>query len=112
MKLKGTDSETGNFDMTCLRNSIVSATVDLLHGDVVGFKDTTTENELALMSALNQQPVSIVIEADQSFSHLYKTGVLGSCSPCPSSSKPTSPFPNGTRQACLGLAARVHRHRS
>ena len=58
------------------------------------------------------QPVSIVIEADQSFSKWYKTGVLRSCSPCPSSSKRTSPFPNGTRQACLGLAARVRRHRS
>ena len=40
----------------------------LPRGGVVGFKDVTTEIELALMSAKNQQPVSIAIEADQSFS--------------------------------------------
>ena len=42
----------------------------LPHGDVVGFKDTTTESEL--MSALS--PVSITIEVDLSFSQSYKTG--------------------------------------
>ena len=49
--------------------------VGLPHGDVVGFKDATTESELTLMSALTQQPVSSAIEADQSFFHLYETGV-------------------------------------
>ena len=37
----------------------------LLTVDVVGLKDATTENELALMSALGQEPRFIVIEADQ-----------------------------------------------
>ena len=41
-------------------------TVGLLHGNVVGYKDTTTASGLAVMSALGQQPVSIVIQADQS----------------------------------------------
>ena len=74
VKLKGNDSEAGSFDLTCLGKSIVSATVGLLHGDVASFKDATTESEMALMSALSQRPVSIVIEADQSFFPLYKTG--------------------------------------
>ena len=65
------DSETVSFEWTecglefisCLGKSLVS--VGLPHGDVVGFKDATTENELALMSASSQQPMSIAIEADQ-----------------------------------------------
>ena len=73
VNLKGNtvDSETGSFDLTdcgleyisCLRKSLVR--VGLPHGDVASFKDATTENELTLISALSQQPVSIAIEADQ-----------------------------------------------
>ena len=104
MKLKCNDSETVTFDLDCLGKSTVSATVGLLHGDVVGFKVATTENELALMSALSQLSVSIAVEAQ-----LYKTGVITATrgpvrfpmvqdrrawvsSPCPSSSKLTSSF--------------------
>merc|ERR1711904_310923 len=41
-----------------------------------GFKDVSADSESAMMSALNQQPVSIAIEADKSIFQLYKTGVL------------------------------------
>jgi len=39
------------------------------------YTDVTTNSDAALMSALNQQPVSIAIEADQAAFQLYKTGV-------------------------------------
>jgi cathepsin L len=45
-------------------------------GAVKGFKDVSTDSEQALMSALNQQPVSIAIEADKSIFQLYRSGVL------------------------------------
>merc|ERR1712034_291034 len=49
-------------------------------GSVTGFKDVSADSEQDLMSALNQQPVSIAIEADKSVFQLYKSGVLtGTC---------------------------------
>merc|ERR1712034_67034 len=45
-------------------------------GSVTGFKDVSADSEQDLMSALNQQPVSIAIEADKSVFQLYKSGVL------------------------------------
>merc|ERR1712194_527569 len=57
-----------------------SCTTGLPKGSVTGFKDVTTDNEQAMMSALAHQPVSIAIEADKSVFQLYKTGVLsGTC---------------------------------
>lgn len=57
-----------------------SCTTGLPKGSVTGFKDVTTDNEQAMMSALAQQPVSIAIEADKSVFQLYKSGVLsGTC---------------------------------
>merc|ERR1712060_793016 len=53
-----------------------SCTSGLPKGSVTGFKDVTSDNEQAMMSALNQQPVSIAIEADKSVFQLYKSGVL------------------------------------
>jgi len=40
------------------------------------YTDVATNSESALMSALNKQPVSVAIEADQSTFQLYKSGVL------------------------------------
>jgi cathepsin L len=57
-----------------------SCTVGLPQGGVTGYKDVETDNEQALMEALNKNPVSIAIEADKSAFQLYKSGVLtGSC---------------------------------
>merc|ERR1712093_943519 len=57
-----------------------SCTVGLPQGGVTGYKDVETDNEQALMEALNKNPVSIAIEADKSTFQLYKSGVLtGSC---------------------------------
>ena len=57
-----------------------SCTVGIPKGSVTGFKDVSSDSEQAMMSALNQQPVSIAIEADKSVFQLYKSGVLsGTC---------------------------------
>jgi len=47
---------------------------------ISGFKDVQQGSEPALMSALQGQPISIAIEADQSSFQLYKSGVFqGPC---------------------------------
>jgi C1A family cysteine protease len=57
-----------------------SCTVGIPKGGVTGYKDVGADSEQAMMSALNQQPVSIAIEADKSVFQLYKSGVLsGTC---------------------------------
>jgi len=54
--------------------------VGIPSGGVQGFKDVSRGSERALMSAVQQQPVSVAIEADQSIFQLYKGGVLtGAC---------------------------------
>ena len=76
--LKG-NGDGGLESISCLGKCLVSATGGLPHGvphgDVVGIKDATTMNELALL-ALSQQPVSIAIDADMSFLPLCKTSVM------------------------------------
>merc|ERR1712019_319089 len=56
--------------------SASSCTVGIAKGGVTGYKDVSSDSEEAMMSALNQQPVSIAIEADKSVFQLYKSGVL------------------------------------
>jgi len=47
---------------------------------IAGYKDVQQGSEAALMTALNTQPVSIAIEADQSSFQLYRSGVFtGPC---------------------------------
>merc|ERR1712228_407669 len=53
-------------------------TIAIPQGGVTGYKDVA-DSEQALMSALNQQPVSIAIEADKSVFQLYHSGVQGLC---------------------------------
>ena len=57
------------------------------HRGAVGFKDVTTDNEQAAMSALSPQPPPIANEADQSSVQLYKTCALtatgGTMAPLP-----------------------------
>jgi len=55
-----------------------SCTVGLPKGGVTGYKDVETDNEQALMEALNKNPVSIAIEADKSTFQNYKSGILSS----------------------------------
>jgi len=45
---------------------------------ITGFKDVTPKDETQLLAAVNQQPVSVAIEADKSVFQLYKSGVLTS----------------------------------
>merc|ERR1712125_263502 len=57
-----------------------SCAVGIPKGGVTGYKDVSADSEQPLMSALNQQPVSIAIEADKSAFQLYSSGVLtGTC---------------------------------
>jgi len=60
-------------DGTCnkQKTSMVSATIS-------GFRDVPTNSELALMTAIAQQPVSIAVEADQSIFQFYSSGVMTS----------------------------------
>jgi len=47
---------------------------------VSGYKDVSSDNKMALMSAVAQQPVSIAIEADKMVFQSYQSGVLsGMC---------------------------------
>jgi len=55
-----------------------SCTVGIPSGDVKGYKDVTSDSEQALMSAVQQQPVSIAIEADKMAFQSYKSGILSS----------------------------------
>ena len=43
---------------------------------VTGYKDVPSGSELALMTALTEQPVSVAVEADQSVFQFYSGGVL------------------------------------
>ena len=43
---------------------------------LVGFKDVPTGSEVALMTAIAEQPVSVAVEADQSVFQFYSGGVL------------------------------------
>jgi len=57
-----------------------SCTVGIPQGGVTGYKDVARNSDQALMEAVQQQPVSIAIEADKSVFQLYKRGVLsGTC---------------------------------
>ena len=53
-----------------------SCTVGLPKGDVTGYKDVSKDDEQALMEAVNQQPVSIAIEADKMAFQSYRSGIL------------------------------------
>jgi len=54
--------------------------VGIPQGGVTGYKDVELDSEQSLMSALQGQPVSVAIEADQMSFQLYESGILtGSC---------------------------------
>merc|ERR1712084_294 len=57
-----------------------SCSTGIPQGGVTGYKDVDSDSKEALMEAVQQQPVSIAIEADKSVFQLYKSGVLsGMC---------------------------------
>lgn len=62
IQTSGTCSET-----KCTKNAAVAP---------ISYTDVATNSDAAMMSALNQQPVSVAIEADQTAFQLYKTGVF------------------------------------
>ena len=56
---------------TCMK------TCSLIYGSIIdSFEDVTPNSDIAMMSALVNQPVSIAIEADQKEFQLYKSGVF------------------------------------
>ena len=67
----GTTLSAGDCETTC---SLVSGS------DITSFVDVKANSDDEMMKALNQQPVSIAIQADQKDFQLYKSGVFtGSC---------------------------------
>jgi C1A family cysteine protease len=67
----GTTKSSGTCETTC---SVVS------DSKITQFVDVKANSDNDMMQALNQQPVSIAIEADQKDFQLYKSGVFsGSC---------------------------------
>ena len=67
----GTTRSAGDCETTC---SVVS------DSDITRFVDVKANSDDEMMKALNQQPVSIAIQADQKDFQLYKSGVFtGSC---------------------------------
>ena len=67
----GDTRNAGTCETTC---SIVT------DSDIKSYVDVKPNSDDAMMSALNQQPVSIAIQADQKDFQLYKSGVFtGSC---------------------------------
>merc|ERR1711871_1378226 len=52
----------------------------LAKGSVTSFNDVTSDSVTQMMAAVNKQPVSVAIEADQSGFQFYKSGVFsGTC---------------------------------
>jgi C1A family cysteine protease len=67
----GTSKTAGTCKTTCTKVS---------GSKITSYTDVTKNSDSALMSALNKQPVSVAIEADQSAFQLYKSGVFtGTC---------------------------------
>ena len=60
-------------DSTC---SLSGCQMDILHGGIVEYTDVSIDSEHAVTSAVTQQPVSIAIEANQSLSQSYSSGML------------------------------------
>jgi KDEL-tailed cysteine endopeptidase len=57
-----------------------SCTTGIPFGGVVGYVDITSGSYTALMTAVNQQPVSVAIEADQAVFQFYVSGVISASS--------------------------------
>jgi len=67
--VSGTTQAAGDCKTTCAKNTGVAPK---------SYTDVTTNSDTAMMSALNKQPVSVAIEADQAAFQLYKSGVFTS----------------------------------
>jgi len=66
--VSGTTKKAGTCqDSSCGKDSSVAP---------ASYTDVATNSDSALMSAINQQPVSVAIEADQAAFQLYKSGVF------------------------------------
>ena len=67
----GEEGSTGQCDTSCQKDELVAP---------LYYTDVQKNSDLALMSAIAKQPVSVAIEADQSSFQLYKSGVFtGKC---------------------------------
>jgi C1A family cysteine protease len=67
----GTTKTEGSCSPSCTKDAKVAP---------ASYTDVATNSDAAMMSALNQQPVAVAIEADQSAFQLYSSGVF--TAPC------------------------------
>jgi C1A family cysteine protease len=65
-----------NYPYTARDGSCNKQKASTVAATLSGFKDVPTNSELALMTAIAQQPVSVAVEADQSSFQLYSGGVM------------------------------------
>ena len=72
---KGITSET-NYPYTAQDGTCNKQKAGQVFATISGFTDVSTNSEMALMTAVVQQPVSVAIEADQSVFQLYSGGVM------------------------------------
>lgn len=63
----GTTKDAGDCSTSCSKNTKVAP---------ASYTDVTVNSDAAMMDALNKQPVSVAIEADQSAFQLYSSGVF------------------------------------
>jgi C1A family cysteine protease len=64
------------YPYTAAKGTCHNSSCGTKHGKPSGYTDVTPNSVNALLSALDKQPVSVAIEADQSTFQLYKSGVL------------------------------------
>lgn len=72
---KGITSESA-YPYTATGPNACQATGKPVAAMVTGYKDVPSGSELALMTALTEQPVSVAVEADQNVFQFYSGGVL------------------------------------
>jgi cathepsin L len=78
VKSNGGLCKEGAYPYTARDGSCKSSSCTAFSKTITGYQQVQAYSESALMAALNQGPVSILVEADQSSFQFYRSGVLSS----------------------------------